>query len=70
MTTPNLDAETQQTAEQEPEGIRMLRQEYPPEKVEAILESIRRGLEDRARGDCITFEQYLKERGLVKDDAL
>ncbi len=63
MTTPNLDAETQQTAEQEPEGIRMLRQEYPPEKVEAILESIRRGRDDVANGRVISLEEATKKWG-------
>ena len=70
MTTPNLDAEMPQTPEEEPEGIRMLREEYSPEKVEEILESLRRGMDDYENGRYILLEDYLKECGETADEVL
>ena len=70
MTTPNLDAQAQQAPEQEPEGIRMLRQEYSPEKVEEILAGIRRGIDDYENGRYITLEDYLKECGETEDELM
>ena len=70
MTTPNLDAETEKAPEQEPEGIRLMRQDYSPEKVEEILASIRQAMDDRANGDYITLEDYFKERGVTANEVL
>lgn len=70
MTTPNANPPAGQTPEQEPEGIRMLRQEYSPEKVEEILVSIRRGIDDYENGRYITLEDYLKECGETEDELM
>ncbi len=69
MTLPNDATKTEQTADQEPEGIRRLREEYSPEVVEEILAGIRRGIDDAANGRVISLEQYMTERGLTKNDA-
>ena len=70
MTTPNLDAQDQQAPEQEPEGIRMLRQEYSPEKVEEILASIRRGIDDYENGRYITLDEYLEQFGETREEVM
>ena len=70
MTTPNVDAEAGQLQEQEPEGIRRMREDFGPEKVAEILEGIRQAMDDRANGDYITLEDYLKQRGVTADEVL
>ncbi len=68
MTTPNLDAQAQQAPEQEPEGIRMLRQEYSPEVVEQILASIRRGIAEDAQGLHIPLAEALAKSAVRPED--
>ena len=72
VTTPNLDldAEAAQVTELEPEGIRALRQEYSPERVEQILESLRQAIDDDANGRYITLAEYLERCGVTEDEVL
>lgn len=60
MTTPNLDAETQQTTEQEPEGILRMREDFSPEKVEEILASIRKAADDPDKGEWMTLGEFME----------
>ena len=70
MTTPNEAAKTEQATDQEPEGIRRLREEYSPEVVDEILDSIRRGMDDYANGRYVTLEDHLKQCGVTEDEVL
>ena len=70
MTTPNLDAETRQPPDEEPEGIRRMKEDYSPEKVEEILESIRRAADNPDKGEWMALEDYLKVSGVTADEAL
>lgn len=68
MITPNLNAQPSQTPEQEPEGIRMLRQEYSPEVVAQILASIRRGIAEDAQGLQIPLKEALAKSAIRPED--
>ena len=70
VTTPKLDEQVPQVPEQEPEGIRMLRQEYSPERVEQILASLRQAIDDDANGRYITLDEYLERCGVTQDEVL
>ena len=65
MTMPNPDAETPAL---EPDGIRMLRQEYSADKVEEILASIRRGIAEDAQGFHIPLREALAKSGIRPED--
>ena len=70
MATADANAQAGQTPEEEPEGIRMLREEYSPEKVEEILASIRRGIDDYENGRYITLEEYLERFGETREGVM
>ena len=70
MATPNEAAKKEPPPEQEPEGIRRMREDYSPEKVEEILDSIRRGMDDYANGRYITLEDHLKQCGVTEEEVL
>lgn len=68
MTTPNLDAETRQPDGQEPEGIRRMREDYSPEKVAEILESIRKAADNPDKGESMTLTEYMEKHGIKPED--
>ena len=68
MTTPNLDAGTVQPDGQEPEDIRRMREDYSPEKVEEILESIRRAADNPDKGEWMSLGEFMERRGIKPED--
>ena len=70
MTTPKDVTKPEQGAEEEPEGIRRLREDYSPERVEEILADIRQGIDDYENGRFIDFADYLKECGEDADELM
>ena len=70
MTTPKDATKPEQGADEEPEGLRRLREDYSPERVEEILADIRQGLDDYENGRGIDFAEYLKECGEDADELM
>ena len=70
MTTPKDATKPEPGAEEEPEGLRRLREDYSPERVEEILADIRQGLDDYENGRGIDFAEYLKECGEDADELM
>ena len=70
MTTPKDATKPESGAEEEPEGIRRLREDYSPEEVDRILDGIRQGLDDYENGRGIDFAEYLKECGEDADELM
>ena len=70
MTTPKDATKPEQGVEEEPEGIRRLREEYSPEEVDKILDGIRQGLDDYKNGRYINFADYLEECGEDADELM
>ena len=64
MTTPKDATKPESGADEEPEGIRRLREEYSPEVVEEILAGIRRGMDDVANGRVISLAEASKRWGI------
>ena len=70
MTIPKDATKPEQGADEEPEGLRRLREDYSPERVEEILADIRQGLDDYENGRGIDFAEYLKECGEDADELM
>ena len=68
MTTPNEAAKTEQTAEQEPEGIRRMREDYSPEKVGKILASVRQSADNPNKGQWMTLEELIEKQSIRSED--
>ena len=68
MTTPNLDAQTERTPEQEPEGIRRMREDYGPEKAEEILASVRKAADNPDKGEWMTLGEFMEKHGVKPED--
>ncbi len=61
MTTPQPD-------DQEPEGIRRLREDYGPEKAAEILASVRQAADNPEQGEWMTLEEFMEKRGIKPED--
>ena len=68
MTTPNLDAEKRQPSDEEPEGVRRMREDYSREKVEEILESVRRAADNPDKGEWMSLGEFMERHGINPED--
>lgn len=68
MATPNDAAKAELTSDQKPEGIRRLLEDYSPEKVEEILESIRRAADNPDNGEWLTLDEFMERHGVNPAD--